>query len=237
MPTSIDSLINRQLRKWEYEQNQATSGTEDLSLPSPIITVSRQKGSRGSYFASRLAEELKYDRLHRNVIDRICLSSGFRKRVIESMDDTFRSELALTVESFFTGQSVDHSDYFQHLYQVIFTMSKLGGVILVGRGGNFIVGPKRGFHIRFIAPRKKRIDNLVNYKFLSKDEATEEVDRSDKLRSEFIRKLFNADINDPFHYDIVLNAQYIDIEELVDVAVKAVHGKFEKLKHLDHDSI
>ena len=235
MPSSIDAIINRQLLKWELEHNQVSEEIKEQKSSPPIITISRQKGSRGSYFASRLAEKLDYSRLHRKVIDRICLSSGFRKRVIESIDDKFRSDLGLMVESLFTGQTVDHSDYFKHLYQVMLSMSKLGGVILVGRGGNFILGPERGFHIRFVAPKEKRIANLINYKFLSKDEATEEVEKSDKLRSEFIEKLFSANINDPLHYDLVINAAYMDIEELLEVAIKAINGKFEKLKYLDNE--
>lgn len=235
MPSSIDSIINRQLRKWELEQSLLSASQDDSIIIPPIITISRQKGSRGSYFASRLSERLEYTRLHRKVIDRICLSSGFRKQIIESLDDRFRSSIELTVEAFVTGQSIDHSDYFRHLYQTVLSMSRLGGVILIGRGGNFILGRKNGFHIRFISPKEKRIENLINYKFISKDEAIEKIETSDKLRAEFIKKLFNEDIDNPMHYDLVINAEYIDVEELVEVAMKAMHGKFEKLKYLDSE--
>ncbi len=235
MPSSIDSIINRQLRKWELEQSQVSSEQNLPKFIPPIITISRQKGSRGSYFASRLSERLGYTRLHRKVIDRICLSSGFRKQIVESLDNRFRSKIETMVESFVTGESIDHSDYFRYLYQTVLSMSKLGGVILVGRGGNFIIGRKHGFHIRFIAPKEKRIENLINYKFISKDEAIEKIETSDILRAEFIHKLFQEDINNPIHYDLVINAEYIDIEELLEVAIKAIHGKFEKLEHLDNE--
>ena len=177
---------------------------------------------------------MDYTRLHRKVIDRICLSSGFRKQIVESLDSRFRSKIETMVESFVTGDSIDHSDYFRYLYQTVLSMSKLGGVILIGRGGNFILGRKNGFHIRFIAPKEKRIENLINYKFISKDEAAEQIETSDQLRAEFIQKLFHEDINNPVHYDLVINAEYIDIEELLEVAIQAIHGKFEKLKHLDN---
>ena len=232
MTSTIDSIINRQLHKWELEQSALTTAENNSPTIPPIITISRQKGSRGSYFASRLSEQLDYTLLHRKVIDRICLSSGFRKQIVESLDTRFRSQIEIMVETFITGQSIDHSDYFRHLYHTVLAMSKLGGVILVGRGGNFILGRKNGFHIRFIAPKEKRIENLINYKLLSKDEAVEKIETSDKLRSEFIQKLFGEDIDNPKHYDLVINAEYIDIEELIAVAEKAMFGKFEKLKHL-----
>ncbi|MCK4572903.1 MAG: cytidylate kinase-like family protein [candidate division Zixibacteria bacterium] len=235
--TSIDAIINRQLLKWELQRKKEAEETPERPQPPPIVTVSRQKGSRGSYFASRLSERLGYQRLHREVIDTICQSSGYRKRIIESLDNNFRGGLELMVESLFTGQSVDHYDYFKHMCRTVLSMSRLGGVVVVGRGGNFILGLKRGFHIRFIAPEWKRVENLVKYKQMNEADAARLVESSDNSRRDFIRKLFNADIDDPNHYDLVINSIYIDIEELLDTTMTAVKGKLDKLTFLEHDTI
>ncbi len=235
MVPSIDALINRQLLKWELERKKAQEEDQQRPKPPRIVTISRQTGSRGSYFASRLAQKMDYVRLHREVIDEVCNSSGYRKRIIESLDNRFRSNLELTVESVITGQSVDHSDYIRHLFKVVLSMSRLGGVILVGRGGNFILGPTRGFHIRFIAPKEKRVENLVKYVHATEKEALAGIEKSDSTRRQFISKVFHADIDDPGHYDLVINSEFIDIEELVDTTVRAIMGKFDKLTYLDHD--
>jgi len=227
--TSIHSIINRQLMQWELQRKKISKETPQQFSPAPIVTVSRQLGSRGSYFAERLAEKLEYQRLHRDVIDTICQSSGYRKRIIESIDDKFRNELELMVESMFTGQAVDYHDYFLHLYRIVLSMSQLGGVVLVGRGGNFIIGPNRGFHIRFVAPKDKRIHNLMTYEKVDREEAIKLIENSDAERKEFIKKLFNADINDPQKYDLVINSAYMDIEDLLEVVVKAIKAKFDKL--------
>jgi len=219
--------------QWELQRKKISKETPPQFSPAPIVTVSRQLGSRGSYFAERLAEKMDYQQLHREVIDTICQSSGYRKRIIESIDDKFRSELELTVESMFTGQAVDHHDYFFHLYRIILSMSQLGGVVLVGRGGNFILGPNRGFHIRFVAPKEKRINNLVTYKEVDREEAVKLIENSDAERKEFIKKLFNADINDPLQYDMVINSAYMDIEDLLEVVTKAIKAKFDKLTAMD----
>jgi len=232
---SIDAIINRQLLKWELERKTLEAEQTQRPLPPRIVTISRQTGSRGSYFATRLAQAMDYVCLHRQVIDEICLSSGYCKRIIGSLDDRFRSSLELMVESVLTGQSVDHSDYTRALFKIVLSMSRLGGVILVGRGGNFILGADRGFHIRFIAPREKRIENLVKYNGCSIDQAAARIDKSDAERKEFATKLFQADINDPSHYDLVINSAFIDIEELVTTAVEAICGKFSKLTYPNHD--
>lgn len=229
MTTSIDAIINRQLLKWELEKKKADEEKKEKPAPPRIVTVSRQRGSRGSYFAERLAEKLGYQNLHREVIDAICQSSGYRKKVVQSLDERFRGDLELMVESLFTGQSVDHRDYYRHLFRTVLSMSQLGGVVLLGRGGNFILGPNRGFHMRFIAPKQKRIENLVKYTKVTESEAVTMIETSDAERKELIAKLFHADNDNPRHYDMVVNTAFVDLDDLLDTMVRLIEAKFNKL--------
>jgi len=234
--TSIETLINRQILKWETEKKLTAEAAAVPKRPvMPIVTISRQSGSRGSYFGSRLAQRLGYQRLHRDAIDAICASSGYVKRIVESLDGHHRSELALLVEGFFSGQMVDHADYFRHLYHVVLSMSRLGGVVLMGRGGNFILGPHYGFHMRIVCPREHRIENLMKYCNLSIKDAGDQIERSDHNRRQFISRLFKADIDDPLQYDLVVNTALMDVEDLVETTTLAIRAKMNKLAHLDND--
>jgi len=235
--TSIDAIINRQLLRWELEHKKLEEEAHEHPHPLPIITVSRQTGSRASYFASRLALKLGYPRLDRQIIDAICTSSGYRKRIVESLDAHFRSDIQVMVDSLFTGQSVDSSDYVKHLARVILSMSRLGGVVVVGRGSNYILGPKRGVHLRVVCPMEKRIENLIKYKGLSRREAIDLIEESDEQRGQFVSKVFHRDINDPHYYDVVFNSALIDVEEMVETAVMAINAKMDKLEHLDNDRL
>ena len=233
--TSIESIVNRQILKWELEKEKADQAEDQRPRPLPIVTISRETGSRGSYFGSRLAQRLGYQRLHREAIEFICRSSGYRRRVVESLDEHFRNRLEYLVESLLTGQAIDHSDYTRQLCQVVLSVSRLGGVILIGRGGNWILGPRRGFHIRVVCPRDKRIENLMKYKELDRVEAERMVDESDESRREFIHEVYGANIDDPHQYDLVLNSALIDVEELLDTAIVCLKGKMDKLTHLEND--
>jgi len=224
----IDEIINRQFRRWELEKAERKEPPPPVP-PQPIVTVSRECGSRGAYFAELLAGKLGYQFIHREIVDAICESSGYRKRMIASLDEKYRSRLDLSVESFVSGQAVDYTDYVRYLCQVVLSMARLGGVVLVGRGGSFILGPKQGFHIRFICPLEKRIANLVTYTKLTPDEAASHVDRLDKERREMIEKLFDADINDPRNYDLVINTAYIDIEDMIPGVEEAIKSKLNIL--------
>ena len=233
--TSIEGIVNRQILKWELEKKEAGQVEADSPPPTPIITISRQSGSRGSYFGSRLAQRLGYQRLHRDLIDFICETSGYRKRIIESLDEHFRGRLELLAETILTGQAVDMTDYTRQLCQVVLSMSRLGGVVLMGRGGSFILGPERGFHLRVVCPLDKRIENLGKYKQMPEDEARETIEKSDRERRKFIDAVFDADIDDPNRYDLIINSSLIDVEEMVEIAVLAIEAKRAKLNWLDHD--
>lgn len=233
--TSIEAILNRQLLRWELAKRQSEEAAQPAPRPSPIVTISRQTGSRGSYFGSRLAQRLGYQRLHREAIDFVCQSSGYRRRIVESLDGHFRGRLELLVESILTGQAVDLSDYARQLCQIVLSLSELGGVVLIGRGGNFILGPERGFHIRVVCPRHKRIENLIKYKQVEAKAAAEEIDKSDGDRRRFIRELFDVDIDDPRAYDLTINTAMMDIEELVEMVELGVRAKMDKLSNRHHD--
>lgn len=233
--TTVEALIRNQLQRWERERNHQPTLEEPRACLPPIITVSRQTGSRGSYFASRLALRLDYQRIHREVVDAICTSDGYGKRILDSLTEQQRSDMETRVELAMSQGVIDQSEFTHQIYRIVLAMSLLGGVVLVGRGGNFILGPRHGLHLRFIAPRERRIRNLMAYKNMTMIEAEDMIDDSDRRRQEFVQKIFGADINDPSHYDMVINADCIDVEELVDSMVVAYRGKCDKLANLDND--
>lgn len=228
--SSIDQIIDRQFRQWELEQKERREARAEQTLRPFIVTVSREHGSRGSYFARRLAESLGIQRMHREVIDAICKSSGYRKHIIESLDEKYRSSITMIADSILTGQAVNHDDYSRNLCKVILSVAQHGGVVLVGRCGNFILGPETGFHIRVVCPVEKRVENLVKYTSVTADEAREAIASFDSDRHELVDKLFDADIDDPHYYDLILNSGLMDIEDMVESAIVAIDAKRKKMQ-------
>ncbi len=230
--TSIEQIVDRQIRKWELLREKSENGEAERELPPPIITVSRKRGSRGSYLARRLAEELDYQLMHKEIIDHIVNSSGMRRRLIESLDEKYRNQIELWLEGIFRGPYSDSSDYFKHLYRAIITLSRLGGVVVVGRGSNFILTIQTGFHMRVVASSAIREQNLMKYEKLSQEEARRQIEVSDSERRDFIKHNFKRDIDDSEYYDLILSTNYIDIEDAVVFMRKAINAKFTKQKYL-----
>src|SRR5437762_5000269 len=157
MGSSIDSIIDRQLRRWEHERQAfRATGPEPRPRPEiqPVITVSRHHGSSGSEIAAGLAERFGYTLLHRDIIDRMSEDAGLTRRLLESFDEHAPAELTSWFDSILVGTYVDASDYVRALLRVVHSVAQLGGAVVVGRGANFIIGPERGFHARIVAPRE-----------------------------------------------------------------------------------
>lgn len=229
--TSIDAIINRQLLKWELERRRASEELcPPIAEPHQIITVSRQTGSRGSYLATQLAERLGFQRLHRDVLDVMARESGYYRRLLEYLDEHTRGRLHLAVEAALSGQLIDHTDYNEYLAKVVLSMAELGGVILMGRGGNFILGPNNGFHLRLVCPEPIRIENLCRFKAMSPREAKHLIEISDRDRRDFIQKVYHRDIDDPMFYDLVLNTGTMEMTRLVDLVTMAFRAKMESLR-------
>jgi len=231
--SSVQVIIDRQLRRWELERaTRASQPARQQAGPPqhPVITVSRQRGSGGSRIAELLARRIDYTLLHRDVIDRICTSGNIRRSIVESLDEHAKSQLAIWCDAMVAQRYTDSNDYVRLLLETIRSVAALGGVVVVGRGANFIVGPESGLHVRVVAPREQRIQRLVDHAQLERRDATREVDSSERARAEFIHQVYGRDIADPEGYDLVVNTGALVFEEAVDLIANAARSKFERLR-------
>ena len=224
---SIEAIIDRQLRKWELEKRTRREAEQKGEKPiiKPIVTISRQRGSQGRHIAAKLAEKLGYDFLHKEVIDKICESTGYRRQVIESLDDRIRHSIELWFEGMFKGPYIDTSDYFRHLYRVIMSIAEHGGVVVVGRCANFIVAADQGFHVRIVCSYSRRIETLVKYQGFTPEDAEQEIKEFDRSRADLVRRNFHRDINDPMAYDMILNTTYMDSEGAISLIEEGIRAK------------
>jgi len=229
--STLENIIDRQIKRWELEkkrrEKEQKAQAKEL-LPRPVITVSRERGSRGSYLAKLLAQELNYQLIHREIINFIARDSGVRHRLIESLDERIRSEIELWMEGLLGGKYLGERDYFLYLMRSVLAIAHHGESVIVGRGANYILGLKKGFHIRVVAPLEKRIENLIKYEHLNAKEAKKEIKLKDKERKDFIRTFFGKDIDDPASYDLILNSANFQMGDALDLILKTFDYKFKK---------
>ncbi len=223
MPTqkvSVGELVDKQVKKWEklYSGKKRKSETA-----SPVITVSGQPGSGGSKIADQLAKRLGYDCFNRDIVEQISKSTKIRSAVINSLEKERRRGVNDFIISLIDDQYIHPDSYLSHLMEIVNTISKHGGAVIVGRGANFILPADEIFSLRVIAPLDLRVKQVAMAYRVTTKEAKKRVMHRASRRKAFVRQSFHADISDPNNYDMVINTGKVTIEAAVEAVIGAVN--------------
>ncbi len=225
---SVPQLVEEQVRKWQKSHaNETPPGGAD-----PVITISREPGSGGRLVAQGIAEKLGYDLFHQEVLHEMAESAHVSTTLLRTLDEHGVSVLDEWIASLVDLHHLWPDQYLRHLMRVIGTIGKHGRAVLVGRGANFVLPPERRLRVRVIAPRADRIRHVQKAFDISIQEAERRINQTESDRRAFIRKYFNADITDSYHYDLIINTGILTIETAVDAVAAAVSDYATQIKRV-----
>ena len=121
---------------------------------------------------------------------------------------------------------LDDPSYLDKLISVIKKIAASGPIVIQGRGSQFILKNYPGaFHIFVVAPLQERISRVMNSQKLDDKAARQAINRYDSSRREFIKRFFRTDLEDPTHYDLVINTEHIDYENAVTIILDTLSLK------------
>jgi cytidylate kinase len=204
----IHQIVEEQAQRWQRlhaEKKEKKSRT-------PVITFSREPGSGGRLIAEGVAERLGMDLFNQEVIHAMAESAKVSTRLLETLDERGVSILEDWVSSLISERHLWPDEYLKHLLKVIGTIGRHGHAVIVGRGANFVLPPENRLRVRVIAPREVRVQNVARQYDVPVEEARRRVVRTGSDRKAFIRKYFNANIEDPLNYDLVINTGSVALE-------------------------
>lgn len=105
------------------------------------------------------------------------------------------------------------TSYADLVRQVIYEYAQIGGVIIVGRGGQAVLQEySNALHIRVQASKPLRIQRLVERLGLEPKEAEREINQSDKERARYMKHYHAVDWNDPALYHLVVNTGRLSVD-------------------------
>lgn len=241
MMRDIHQLVTRQVNRWAMdlktyqEQLEEDFKTKPVFPHKPVITVSRQRGCRGFEFAKILASELFYGLFDREIIEYISEHMGVCSELVESLDEKNRSVLEQWVDSMLHQQAFDRDDYIRCLGQVIKTAALQGGIVILGRGANYLLHGTSAFHIRLIASLDTRIRNLQEFEGYTAEKAQEIIEKTDRSRADFVKKYFHKNINDPVDYDVVANMDRTSLDPAVKIVLTCLRARGFALDEIGGD--
>jgi cytidylate kinase len=117
----------------------------------------------------------------------------------------------------------------QQTTKTILHLAGLGRSILVGRGAEVITSRLPFvFHVRLVAPLEKRIQHASQYYNLTEEDAAKMIKDADHARRRYLRRYFDADIDDPLLYDVVLNTGRLGLVRTADLIAHAAMRHYEE---------
>lgn len=225
-PRSLTAIVDEQINRWRIEQARRAREQPARERPKPIVTVSRQAGSRGTEIARLVSESLGFRFWDQELVHRIAEQSGAPEAMLRAVDEHPRGRLADLLSGILMGDRSTEEEYFAQLVRLVASLAERGGSVIVGRGAQFVVAAESALRVRVVAPLDARVHALAAQRGIRDAEARAEVERLDRERSAFMRQHYDRDVTDPAAYDLAINSAALSTERAVEVVVAAYRVKF-----------
>jgi cytidylate kinase len=198
-----------------------------------VITVSREAECGGEEIARVVAEREGLQIADRAILERIAQQEGAPLSHLLRFDETVPGPIEALIAEWQTSMS--QATYLRRLVHVLLLLQHEDNVLVMGRGGAFVLTDPGTVHLRVIAPMPCRIARLVQRGDVSAPEAERALRRSDDERARFVQQAFGADLQDPAHYDLVINTAELTVEAAAEAAITAARQK-SKLRRMAAES-
>jgi cytidylate kinase len=213
----------------------------------PVITIGRQFGAGGASVGRMLATRLKADFLDSGIIDEVARRLELEKEEVEAEDEQPGSLLArllvalgsASTEPMIPAESAawtppnaaptfdTRKAVLQITQHVIEEAARAGNVVIVGRGGAYILSKHPdAFHVFLRASEEVRVKAIkARYQIGSDDEARKRLKQTDENWTSYIRQVYGHDRNHPAHYDLVIDTGRLGYEGTVAAVLAALESR------------
>jgi cytidylate kinase len=211
----------------------------------PVITIGRQLGAGGATVGQMLAERLKADFLNSQIIDEVARRLQLPKEEVEAEDEQPGSLLArllvalgsASTEPLIPAEAATawnppnaaptfdtRKAVLQITQHVIQEAARAGNVVIVGRGGAYILrDDPEALHVFLRAADNVRLRAIMDrFGITSEDEARKRLKQTDENWTAYIRQVYGHDRIHPAHYDMVLDTGRLGYEGTIQVVLTAL---------------
>ena len=185
------------------------------------VTISRQAGGGGLIVAEKLAAYLQqhsppagttWTVFDRDLMARVLADHDLPQILEKFLPENRVSQIEDALADIFQVRPTAHT-VVQQTAETLLKLAELGSVILVGRGGNIVTAKlPHVLHVRLVAPLEDRIERIARDDHKSLAEARRFCLEEEQARTRYLKTYFNADINDPLQYHLILNTSRVGYE-------------------------
>jgi cytidylate kinase len=118
--------------------------------------------------------------------------------------------------------SASLESYVRMVSLVIRGLAREGNVLIVGRGGQYLLRHHAdALHVQIVAPLETRINTIVDREGLQWRAAQNRVRASDRARSDYVRRYYGVSRLDATLYHLVINTGRVPVDTAVDLIIAA----------------
>ena len=202
--------------------------------PPPAITISRQAGARGRSIGKKLKSALRaaspkdpipWTYFDEDLVEKVLKDHDLPTSLAKFMPEDSVSEIDSTINEIL-GRHPSLWTLFEQTVETMVHLCHMGHCILVGRGGNKVAqGLSNVTRLRFVGSLPHRINQVVKVHEMSTKDAQHYIKQEDHARQRYMKNHFHCDIDDPLHYDMVINTDHYSDEAVVQIVLSAVAAK------------
>lgn len=207
-----------------------------------LVTIRGQLGTGAPEIGRLVADQLKADYVDREIIAEVAARlqrkeqdviakeappSGLLGRITEALEHSASIDVGFE-GAYLPAWEIPLNDtrYLKTLESVVRELAQKPPLVIRGRGSHFILKDyPRSLHVLIVAPLKVREKWVMENLHLNAEAAKKEITRSDNTSREFIKRYFKAELEDPTHYDLVVNTEHLPFESAVSIIVHALSFK------------
>ena len=224
-----------------YMQAQSNLAARTVRPQLPAVTISRATAAGAVTIAKMVAAQLDREEegddrcpwavFDRNLAEKVLQDHNLPTKLKQFMPEDAISPVDDVLEELL-GLHPSQWTLVQHTIETILRLATLGNVVLVGMGANLITARlKHVFHVRLVAPLQQRLRHAEQYYQLNPKDAVDFVRKHDLARRRYVRRYFNADIEDPLGYHLTINTGQVTFDEAARIIAEGVAGLRSGLEH------
>jgi cytidylate kinase len=204
----------------------------------PGVTISAGYGAGGSIVGPHVAQLLELPLLDRAISSRVAAQLHVSVQEAEggavrrSLTERFFSSLApLTADVFAVGTDShpgdladppDEAALFRRQAETIMRDALVGGAVILGRAGAAALRKEPGvLRVRLFGTQDARVAQAIAHGDINEPTARQRLAEVDRARSQYVRRLYRADIDDPNLYHLHIDSTLLPLDACAALIVTA----------------
>jgi cytidylate kinase len=158
------------------------------------VTISRESGVDAGEIARLVAAQSNWKVLDRGILDYMAERYHWSRVAVEDVDERTASWFYEVFGKWLDAHLVTQAEFVRNLGKILLMAAQHEPTVFVGRGARYILPRDRILAVRITAPKKMRIQRIIERRQCNRQEAEKFIDITDEGRANFVKQYFHHDV-------------------------------------------